>query len=341
MSLAKSLLFVLGLLLMLAKAIAERHGGQATRTRLRFPATQPWHPNRRIDQPPGLGFAAPQPCRARGLRTERLVDPVALGDHISLRGQQGRASRVRAQAEGLRPGRRGRTASAGSATNFTTTRPSRVVTATHASSSHTESQPPSLARHPQHGSLLVECSRPRSPLKLAAARRRSSAAASRPSVRAKEEPSSRKSLARGGPSGRRAASALRDTSARASATCHGTREAMPRPRRRTTSRARLRGRAAHAFSAARATAGPDLSCRRLCEYRASARSRFTRARCRSSSGPTSAVASSPSTASKAPAWRLASAAVSARSARRAGSAVSATERCRKEAAAARPPRACA
>ena len=72
-----------------------------------------------------------------------------------------------------------------------------------------------------------------------------------------------------------------------------------------------------------------------------ARSRSTRARWNSSSGPASAVANSPRAASNAPAWKLACAAASARSARRAGSCVSATARCRNAAAAARPPRACA
>jgi hypothetical protein len=70
------------------------------------------------------------------------------------------------------------------------------------------------------------------------------------------------------------------------------------------------------------------------------RMRSRRARWNSLSAPVSAVAKSPSAASNS-AWRLASAAASARSARLAGSAVSATARCRNAAAAATPPRACA
>jgi hypothetical protein len=72
-----------------------------------------------------------------------------------------------------------------------------------------------------------------------------------------------------------------------------------------------------------------------------ARSRSTRARPSSSSGPASAAASSPRATSNAPARRLAWAAASALSARRAGSPVSATARRRKAPAAAKPPRACA
>jgi hypothetical protein len=65
--------------------------------------------------------------------------------------------------------------------------------------------------------------------------------------------------------------------------------------------------------------------------------RAVRARPNSFSGPASAAASSPSAASNAPAWYLACAAASARSARCDGSSVSATDRSKNAAAAASPP----
>ena len=90
----------------------------------------------------------------------------------------------------------------------------------------------------------------------------------------------------------------------------------PRPRRSGRSRARGPGRTARAASRPSAAAGEH----RCQDHEAKAtwpRSRSTRARWNSSSGPASAVATSPSAASNAPAWKLACAAASARSARRA------------------------
>ena len=108
---------------------------------------------------------------------------------------------------------------------------------------------------------------------------------------------------------------------------------------RYVSRASCRSSGSSVLAARRSSAGAALP--RLSEYDASARSRSSRARWSSSSGPISAAASIPRAASNAPARTPKSAAASARSVRRFGSRVSATARWRNAAAAASPPRACA
>ena len=120
----------------------------------------------------------------------------------------------------------------------------------------------------------------------------------------------------------------------------GARRTAPPGRRPGRSRGPGPGRAApaawppSAAAAARRCPGPEANA--TCP-----RSRSARARCSSSTGPASAMASRSRAWSNAPACRLACAAASVRSARRAGSAVSAAARSRNAAAAASPPRACA
>ena len=121
----------------------------------------------------------------------------------------------------------------------------------------------------------------------------------------------------------------------------GLRRRTPRPMRSGRSGARVPGRTARAASRPSAAAA-ERRCRQPEAKATSAAQQIRPARVGTRrAAPASAVATSPRAASNAPAWKLACAAASARSARRAGSTVSATARCRNAAAAATPPRACA
>ena len=180
------------------------------------------------------------------------------------------------------------------------------------------------------------------PANASTARRSAGTAAGRPSVKTNAKPSRSRSRGRGGSTGSGAVATARETSSRLppslasrpakSAAAHASRYVSRD--RRTSSSSSFRA----AWSSSSGASPP-----RFWANATSACSRSTRARPRSSSGPASAAATSPSAASNAPASRLAWAAANARSARRAGSWVSATERCKKRcrrsetAASLRPP----
>ena len=170
------------------------------------------------------------------------------------------------------------------------------------------------------------------------ASRNGPAPAAGPSIIRRARPSSSMSNGRGGPIGGGKAERSPGDLGRRCCGRRAGRPSRPHPTRPGTSRGRDRGRTARGPRAAVNSSGgaslpkPDANA-------TWALTRSTRARWCPSIGAASAVASTASAAANAPACTLACAAPSARSLRRDGSSVNSTERCRKAAAAAMPPRA--